>query len=464
MNVGGSPVTVNNVSIDGTTVTLTLAAAVTSLDTITANYTPSNRPIQDAAGNDAAALSNRAVTNNVPPDTQAPTLQTAEIDGTTLVLTYNEALDGDSDPTTADFTVNVNGSPVTVDSVDADGTTVTVTLATAVISLDAVTASYTPGSNPIRDAAGNDADALSGRPVTNDSVAPIPQDLVFTFEQYVEFQQIQKGMAPIFDEELYLLAHPDVDAAVKQGSLSSGLQHYNQFGKAEGRSLLPLNLEIGGLNMADFVDEVYYLRTNPDVAAAVERGELANGFEHFLRFGIQEGRNPSSFYDEEQYLALNLDVKAAVDNGVLRSGLSHFIQNGHIENRMPSDLFEAGDYLLDNLDVQAAVEQGGFASAFEHYLEAGASEARLPGLLFAERDYLTRYSDVAEVVEAGDLDSGFEHYIIHGIGENRGISSQFDNSAYLNSNPDVAAAIGNGLPSGFEHYFQFGRFEERALF
>ncbi|MGC1219274.1 MAG: SwmB domain-containing protein, partial [Phormidesmis sp.] len=436
-------------------------STVTPSDIVTTSYTPGTNPIQDAAGNDADAFSSQSVTNSTL-EMQAPTLQTAIIDGTTLVLTYDEALDGASDPVTTDFTVNVNGSAVTVDSVDADGTTVTVTLASAVTKSDTVTTSYTPGTNPIQDVAGNDAAAFSGQSVAHDS-AIAPQDLVFTFEQYVEFQQRQKGIAPIFDEELYLLANPDVQAAVNQGGISSGLQHYNQFGIAEGRSLLPLDLEIGRLKMSNFFDEIYYLQSNPDVATAVDQGRFANGFEHFLQHGIKEGRNPSKFYDEEQYLILNSDVKAAVDDGLLNSGLTHFVQIGHIENRTPSNLFDAEDYLFNNPDVQAAVEQGGFASAFEHYLEAGASEGRSPGLLFAETDYLTKYPDVAEAVSAGNFNDGFDHFIIHGISENRTPSSQFDNSAYLSANSDVAAAIGNGLSSGFEHYFQHGRFEERPI-
>ncbi|MEH2001121.1 MAG: hypothetical protein V7L00_20630 [Nostoc sp.] len=37
----------------------------------------------------------------------------------------------------------------------------------------------------------------------------------------------------MFDEQAYLLAYPDVAAAVKAGSFTSGLQHYEQFGQFE---------------------------------------------------------------------------------------------------------------------------------------------------------------------------------------------------------------------------------------
>ncbi len=38
-------------------------------------------------------------------------------------------------------------------------------------------------------------------------------------------------------------------------------------------------------------DETYYLRQNPDVAAAVNEGRLASGYDHYVRYGRREGRN-----------------------------------------------------------------------------------------------------------------------------------------------------------------------------
>ena len=63
VRVVGNPVDVNSVAISGMTVTLTLATAVTGGDTVTLDYTPGANPVQDTAGNDAAALTNRGVTS-----------------------------------------------------------------------------------------------------------------------------------------------------------------------------------------------------------------------------------------------------------------------------------------------------------------------------------------------------------------------------------------------------------------
>ncbi len=38
-------------------------------------------------------------------------------------------------------------------------------------------------------------------------------------------------------------------------------------------------------------DDTFYLRQNPDVAAAVADGRLASGYDHYIRYGRREGRN-----------------------------------------------------------------------------------------------------------------------------------------------------------------------------
>ena len=102
-------------------------------------------------------------------DTRPPLLTGATVTGSTLVLTYDETLDGASIPAPDDFVVTAAGSPTTVQGVGVAGSAVTLTLATAVEANQAVTLDYTPGANPTQDAAGNDAAPLSGQTVTNNT-------------------------------------------------------------------------------------------------------------------------------------------------------------------------------------------------------------------------------------------------------------------------------------------------------
>ena len=107
---------------------------------------------------------------SIPPDTIAPVLQSAEVSGSTLTLTYAEFLDGSSVPAAGDFAVSVNGSAATVSNVTVSGTTLVLTLPASVSAGDTVTVSYTKGTNPVRDQAGNVAANLTGQSVTDSTV------------------------------------------------------------------------------------------------------------------------------------------------------------------------------------------------------------------------------------------------------------------------------------------------------
>ena len=102
-----------------------------------------------------------------------PVFVSAAVDGSSLTLTYGETLNGGSRPAPGDFTVEVDGAGRSVTGVSVSGSVVTLTLSTAVEHGDTgIRVSYTPGTNPIRDAVGNDARGLSNQAVTNTTGAP----------------------------------------------------------------------------------------------------------------------------------------------------------------------------------------------------------------------------------------------------------------------------------------------------
>ena len=158
---GGNTINVSQVSVDGSKVTLTLAAPVQPSQAVSIDYTPGATPIQDASGNDAAPLSGM--------DVRPPQLTRATVNAGTLVLTYDETLDAASAPAPGDFVVTAAGSTTGVNGVSVGGSAVTLTLAAPVQANQTVTLDYTPGANPTQDMAGNDAAALSGQHVTNNT-------------------------------------------------------------------------------------------------------------------------------------------------------------------------------------------------------------------------------------------------------------------------------------------------------
>ena len=108
-------------------------------------------------------------------DEVAPTLTAVSVNGTSLTLTFSEALDGASKPAADAFSVTVAGDARTVTEVALSGSAAELTLSSAVASGEPVTVGYTvpAGSDaaPLKDTAGNALGSFSGESVTNETPA-----------------------------------------------------------------------------------------------------------------------------------------------------------------------------------------------------------------------------------------------------------------------------------------------------
>ena len=139
----------------------------------------SGSTMQDASDTDAvlthsalAADSTRKV------DTAAPTFSSATASGTTVTVTFSEAMDTTSTPPASAFTVTVNGSARTVNSYTLSGSQATLTLASAVSGSDSVTVAYTkpPSGQVLKDLAGNELANFGGQGVTAPMVSSASVD------------------------------------------------------------------------------------------------------------------------------------------------------------------------------------------------------------------------------------------------------------------------------------------------
>jgi hypothetical protein len=317
---------------DGTW-TIDTAISTPTAGTFTPNLNGANEvsvTSTDLGGN----RSNDTTSNELILDTTAPTVtairrrtpsrQRLDGDSATFTLLFSETV---QEIDLNDFALYTTGTATgTLASVSAaTGNSVTVTIT----NLDGVgrLGVNVPDTAIASDAVGNRLRPFS----SGETYTLAPAVMVFTFAQYMQYQSMDDGILPTFDEEMYCLANPDIAAAIEHGWITSGTQHYQVYGQAEGRTLLPLDLEVGNIKLSAFFDEIDYLSRNPDVAAAVAQGVFSYGFEHFLLYGLAEGRSPSAYYDEAFYLAHNPDGAAAVQSGHLSSGLAHFLNWGHRE-------------------------------------------------------------------------------------------------------------------------------------
>ena len=149
-------------TVSGTTVTVTLARAVADGERVWMNYyRPDTGQIQAArTGNpEAEPFKNFTVSN--PTDTTAPALLGTSAQGTKVAIYFDEALDTGSTPAATDFAVKQGTDSATTSSVAIEHNAVVLTLAEGFPALAQGSVTYTVGSNPIRDAAGNGADGFS---------------------------------------------------------------------------------------------------------------------------------------------------------------------------------------------------------------------------------------------------------------------------------------------------------------
>jgi uncharacterized repeat protein (TIGR02059 family) len=142
--------------------------------------------IQDSAGYDATltlstpggagslAANSALVVNGAAPDSTLPAFVSAETNssGSLVMLTYDEAIDATNPPSTAEFTLMVNGSAATISSLSVNGSTLELSLANSITTGQPVSIAYSDpssadDSNAIQDAAGNDATTLPTTAVTN---------------------------------------------------------------------------------------------------------------------------------------------------------------------------------------------------------------------------------------------------------------------------------------------------------
>ena len=161
-------------TVSGQTVTVTLASAVEQGETALATYRKGDEanPLRDAAGTNPEVES-FGLTLATVMDRTAPKLHSAASAASLIFLYYNEKLDSNSTPPNTAFAVTVGGSAATVSAVSVLEDAVGLTFSSS--GSGAVEVSYTPpGTNPVRDVAGNAAAAFSGQtaPSADTSAAP----------------------------------------------------------------------------------------------------------------------------------------------------------------------------------------------------------------------------------------------------------------------------------------------------
>ena len=146
---------------------------------------------------------------------------------------------------------------------------------------------------------------------------------------YIKYFALADGGSPIndspiditnylFDAKFYADKYSDLKEAFGYNE-SLLKQHYEEFGKREGRSASPV------------FDPVYYINKYSDLKSAFGK-DYVSAYNHFINFGIDEGRQASSTFNVVEYINNYSDLKAEFGPNFSKA-LQHYMQFGINEGR-----------------------------------------------------------------------------------------------------------------------------------
>ena len=158
-------------SASGSTVTITLLAAVTPSDVVKVQYQlQTNKPLQDTStpANQAPSFDFQTLTNTTPARASSAT-----VTGWTLAVVFSGSLNTDPLPDKSAFSATSGADSLTIDSLSASGSTLSLRLAAAVSRTAAVRVAYTPPmTNPLMDSNSRAVPAFTLDAINNTPAAP----------------------------------------------------------------------------------------------------------------------------------------------------------------------------------------------------------------------------------------------------------------------------------------------------
>jgi GT2 family glycosyltransferase len=132
-------------------------------------------------------------------------------------------------------------------------------------------------------------------------------------------------------------------------------------------------LEIGqhqGISPHPLFDPEFYVAFNT-ITGIGQGQEYESPLHHFIARGKSLGLIPIGDFDPDYYAAKNLEVVEASNKGNRADLFDHFLRFGQYEKRAPHEFFSFEDYLWYNPLVLDEIKKYNLCSAFEHFLAFG---------------------------------------------------------------------------------------------
>ena len=215
-----------------------------------------------------------------------------------------------------------------------------------------------------------------------------------------------------------------------------------RLGEADADAIIAQFPKSTWLDYSSVFDANYYLSNNPDVAKATAgNSELA--LDHFINYGMSEGRRGSASFDVQSYFNEYPDLRAAFGFDLVKY-YEHYVTAGKAEGRHGTGCSKIEGYAttINGVDYSSVYDPSFYLSNNEDIRNA-----------FSKRS-------PAGVVMIDDA-AVLRHFVSCGMAEGRRGSESFDVLSYYNRYPDLRRAFGANLAALYSHYLSSGRAEGR---
>ena len=289
--------------------------------------------------------------------------------------------------------------------------------------------------------------------------------------------------AAVYNQDYYYKNNPTLQSQYKATDGAGLIKNFVESGMAKG------------LRASANFDVNSYRLEYPDLRAAYG-DNLKNYYMHYIRYGAKEGRKTtgttqmvgyvtkldgvdySSVYDFNYYINKYSDLKNAYGAYNDQAVLNHFVKYGMNEGRQAKATFDVNSYRLEYTDLRAAYGDN-LKSYYMHYIRYGAKEKRkttgttqmvgyvtkLNGIDYSAvydfNFYINKYSDLKKAYGTYNDQAVLNHFVKYGMKESRQASSQFILSYYRANYEDLRKAYGNNNAAYYLHYIKYGKNEGR---
>ena len=270
----------------------------------------------------------------------------------------------------------------------------------------------------------------------------------------------------VYNKDYYYNHNPDVKKAFGYNSKLL-LQHFVQAGMREGRQA------------KETFDVRYYRDKYPDLKNAYGN-DYTKYFYHFMANGAKERRIGYSYtkyegidyslvYNKDYYLNKYPDIKRAYGDNPIEL-LKHFIRSGMNEGRQGIANFSMQYYRDKYIDLKRAFGNNNKAY-YMHFINAGKREGRRGcsensyngvdySLVYDMNYYYNNNPDVRKAF-GKDADKLIQHFVQAGMNEGRRAKDTFDVKYYKSAYIDLRRAYGNKTKEYYLHYMRSGHKEGR---